>query len=510
MRAVLSLIAGLGLPIVTQAASNTSWPWQSYRSSAFEPPDLKVTKHGDTTPGFFFFDQNGPTGHNYSLFIMSEDNELVWQSPRGSYSAYKPQFLNGEPVLVFHNGIDFSEPYGFGYGIIEIYDSSYDNIYNVSVTSDDDTFTAIGGYDDSGVYSWIDMHESKITLENTILVTLYNVTQYDLSSIGGPKDGWVTDSLFYEIDVVTNEILYSWSALDHTDEIPLEDVQKFYPLEDYGRNRTLPYGYFHINSVDKFADGSYLISSRFYSSFFKIATDGSVEWTLQGDSGADFELGNDISFRYQHDARIRRETDDGVEISFFNNDNSGITYGINETTGIILWVDEKQRKATLVSELIDPNDTIYSASQGGLQPLPDGHHFMSYGSTPKMKEFGINGTLLMSMQFGNGDGTVFSYRGYKSPWVGLPSDPPSVYACVNDDGNTEVYMSWNGATEHKQWHIFSGEKEGALALSRNVTKSGFETSATLSGRVSFVQAEASNGSGYVSKRSEVTSPTEEC
>jgi hypothetical protein len=114
-----------------------------------------------------------------------------------------------------------------------------------------------------------------------MLVTAINVTKFDLTSIGGPEDGWIADSLFYEIDVKTNEVLFRWSSLAHLDEIPLEDVVQFYPLDDLGTNQTYPYGYFHINAVDKFQDGSYLISSRFYCSIFKISANGSVEWTLQ-------------------------------------------------------------------------------------------------------------------------------------------------------------------------------------------------------------------------------------
>lgn len=282
MRATSTALGGLALAVGAQAQSNGTWPWQSFRTTTADPPSLNVVKSGyNTSPGYLFFDQNGPKAHNYSLFIMSEDNELIWQSPYGGYSAYKPQYFRGEPVLTFHNGITFSEPYGFGYGIIQILDNSYESIYNVSLTVEDGKYKAHGGFNESVLYSWIDMHEARITPQDTMLVTLYNVTQYDLSSIGGPMDGWVTDSLFYEIDIETNDILFTWSALAHTDEIPLSDVLQFYPLEDYGQNQTLPYGYFHINSVDKFEDGSYLISSRFFSSVFKIARDGSVDWTLQ-------------------------------------------------------------------------------------------------------------------------------------------------------------------------------------------------------------------------------------
>lgn len=244
-------------------------------------PSLNITKSGLTSPGYLFFDQNGEYAHNYSLFIMSDDNELVWQSALGDYSDFRTQTFEGKPVLTFFNGISLPEPYGWGHGIIQVLDDSYTSIYNVSLTAAEENLVPISDIDPTQLVSYIDMHESRITAQDTILVTMYNVTQYDLSSVGGPEDGWVADCLFYELDVKTSEVLFRWSALAHVDEIPISDVQQFYPVADFGRNQSIPYGYFHINSVDKLEDGSYLISSRYYCSIFKISTDGSVEWTLQ-------------------------------------------------------------------------------------------------------------------------------------------------------------------------------------------------------------------------------------
>lgn len=260
------------------AAEYDTWPYQTFKSSSLEPPNLKITKSGPTSPGYLFFDQSW-SAHQYGVFIMSDDNELVWQSPRGDLHDFRMQTLDGKPVLTFWNGLGVPEPFGWGYGLIQILDQNYESIYNVTVT--DDNYQALGSINSTGFYSWLDMHEGTITADGTMLATGYNVTRADLSAVGGPRNGWVADSLFYEIDIKTNEILYRWSALDHIDEITLEAVQEFYPIKDWGKNYSAPYGYFHINSVDKFADGSYLISSRYYSSLFRIATDGSVDWTLQ-------------------------------------------------------------------------------------------------------------------------------------------------------------------------------------------------------------------------------------
>ncbi|KAI0130914.1 ASST-domain-containing protein [Daldinia grandis] len=489
----LSVISFLlySLQAVPVSAQNYSWPWQTFRSSSAEPPLLNITKSGPTSPGYLFFNQNGEYAHNYSLFIMSDDNELIWQSGYGDYSAFRTQTFEGKPVLTFFNGVSLAEPYGWGHGIIQILDDSYTSIYNVSLTVDDGNFLTISDLDPNQITSYLDMHESQITAQDTILVTLYNVTKYDLSSVGGPQDGWVADSLFYELDIKTNKILFKWSALDHADQIPISNVQQFYPVADFGRNQSIPYGYFHINSIDKFEDGSYLISSRYYCSIFKISKNGTVEWTLQGQTGGDFQLDGRLSFCYQHDARVRQELGSTVQISLFDNANSEVVSGINQTKGIFLTLDTETMKATLNQEYVDPQDAIYAFSQGNLQQLENGNVIMGYGSTAKIREFSPDGATLMTAQFGPGDGLIFSYRAYRLPWIGRPKSPPSVLACRNEASNsTAVYMSWLGATEHESWGIFAGDSNSSLTLTSEVERTGFETVATIPGQVSLIRVEA--------------------
>ncbi|KAI2779254.1 ASST-domain-containing protein [Daldinia loculata] len=465
------------------SAQNYTWPWQTYKSSSAEPPLLNITKSGPTSPGYLFFDQNGEYAHNYSLFIMSDDNELIWQSGYGDYSAFRTQTFEGRPVLTFFNGVSLAEPYGWGHGIIQILDDSYTSIYNVSLAADEGNFLTIPELDPNQITSYLDMHESQITAQNTILVTLYNVTKYDLSS---------------------------WSALDHVNQIPIADVQQFYPVADFGNNQSIPYGYFHINSVDKFADGSYLISSRYYCSIFKISKNGSVEWTLQGQTGGDFQLDGRLSFCYQHDARIQQESGKTVQISLFDNANSEIVSGINQTKGVFLTLNMETMKATLSQEYIDPQDAIYAFSQGNVQQLEDGNVIMGYGSTPKIREFSPDGATLMTAQFGPGDGLVFSYRAYRLPWIGRPKSPPSVLACRNEASNsTAVYMSWLGATEHNSWGIFAGDSNSSLTLTSQVEKTGFETVATIPGQVSLIRVEA-RGMGITGGVSHVVSSRSSC
>lgn len=229
----------------------------------------------------------------------------------------------------------------------------------------------------------------------------------------------------------------------------------------------------------------------------------------KGQTGGSFALKNGLSFCYQHDARIHAEGNGTALISLFNNDNSGIRSGVNETSGIFLTVNTATWEATLKQELIDPNDTIFAVSQGNVQVLNDGsgHTVIGYGSTPKIKEFNTKGECVFTAQFGE-DKIVQSYRNHRYPWVGKPYYAPKAFAC--DAGNqTEVYMSWNGATENNKWTVFAGASEDTLNEKASVEKTGFETKATFSGSAQFVRVESA-GEGIETGVSEVIAVESQC
>jgi hypothetical protein len=285
MRLQSILLASLAFLLVhAQNNAAPQWPWQTFKSRAgFEPPVLSINKTGTTSPGQILFPLSGSESHNYSLNIFREDGELVWQSGYGDYAAFRRTTLFGEPVLAYFAGVSFSEPWGFGYGIIYILNQQYENIYNVTLWNSTYPLESISPLYDPTQYqpfSWIDMHENLITPEGTMFVGAVNVTPWDLSSIGGPKDGWVVDSIVLELNVTNSEVLWQWSHLDHVDQVTLASAVPTYPLGDLGRNSSYPWGPFHINSVERFDDDSFLISSRHYCSIFKVNRNGTVEWTL--------------------------------------------------------------------------------------------------------------------------------------------------------------------------------------------------------------------------------------
>ncbi len=74
----------------------------------------------------------------------------------------------------------------------------------------------------------MDFHESCVTQRGSILVTTYNYTQTDLTSVSGPADGWIYDGLLSEIDI-KKQNLSSQSAAAH---VPI-DATKL-PLDGDG------------------------------------------------------------------------------------------------------------------------------------------------------------------------------------------------------------------------------------------------------------------------------------
>ena len=249
------------------------WPLQQYESTSIQTPFLNVTKSGKTEPGYLFITPldvlRGPIGHPA---IYEDNGELIWQGEEANAFALQPQMLDGEPVLTYWNGS--LNTTGFGIGSVHVLNSSYDEIYKVTLGGDQNLRTV---YEPETFESYIDLHENTITDQGSMLVMGTNVSQADLRSVGGPKDGWVITYLVYEIDVKTNKILFSWNPLDHLDQLPF--TLSRYPLYDAGRTPSYPWNWIHLNSIGKYGD-SYLISSRYMCSVIFIKKDGSVSWYL--------------------------------------------------------------------------------------------------------------------------------------------------------------------------------------------------------------------------------------
>lgn len=191
---------------------------------------------------------------------MDQLGNPIWHSPLQAMGNLE---VTAAGVKYWTGGIggNFIDTHGFG--TVTILDRNYtqDVVYSL----DDGTFKSGDSLQNAPQPSYIDIHENLPTDKNTLLYTAYNSTPCNLSSVGGPKDGWVLDSLIDEIDRATNKTVFRWSSVEHLDELPLNasyQLNRGGTIID-GGNATHPWDYFLTNAVYPDSD-RYILLSRYY------------------------------------------------------------------------------------------------------------------------------------------------------------------------------------------------------------------------------------------------------
>lgn len=213
-------------------------------------------------------------------FIMRDTGNLVWQGPVEATSNFRTQTLDNASVITFWSGSGgaaTAETTSFGYGQVNVLDTTYSQIHTICPQLNL-TLTPAGNTAECEA----DVHESYITPRNTILVTAYNTTTADLSSVGGPTNGWVLDPLAVELDIKTGEILFIWSPLEH---VPVSQSQQ--AIGAAGKNLSNPYDWFHMNSIQSYGD-NYLINGRNVWTTYLVNKTGDILWEINGYNGGDF------------------------------------------------------------------------------------------------------------------------------------------------------------------------------------------------------------------------------
>lgn len=442
-----------------KASSATSGDALVFRSRPdLQPPAVEVTiKAHDQAPGYVFMapklgeEQHGP-------LIIDNHGQPVWFREQKYVLDFKAQRYNGKPVLTWWEGDPLPKP---SVGEWVILDGSYREITRVQ---------AGNGYKGN-------QHDFNITPQGTALLTIYNLMSWDLSPLGGPSEGLVYEGVVQELDIETGKVLFEWHSLDHVG-----------PEESYYKPGRKPLDYFHLNSIEVDHDENLIISARNTSTVYKIdRTTGKVMWRLGG-KRSDFEMGEGTRTAWQHDAR-RQE--DGTLTIF---DNGAAPKLHEQSRGIVVDLDEDNMTANLVREYTSPHKLV-STSEGDMQVLPNGNVFIGWGSEPFASEFSHDGELLFNAHLlpSRDD----SYRAFRFPWKGHPSDAPAV--AVERGANNEVtlYVSWNGATEVATWEVLAGPRPDHVEPLGAAPRDGFETA--LSARTSepYFAVRAKDSSGQV-------------
>jgi len=464
----------------TSSAQANHEVWSFSSRPGLIPPAVEVTTPAhDTSSGYVFVapkrgalaPQSGP-GQN-GLMILHNSGQLVWfyslQDQGKSATDFKVQSYQDRPVLTWWEAAELHGPSGGEYVIL---DDSYREITRVHA-----------GNDHKG-----DMHEFLITPEDTALLPIYNKVAMDLSSVGGPKDGFAVEGVVQELDIETGEVLFEWHSLDH---VSLEE--SYYELASKGFYHD-HFEYFHLNSIAVDHDGNLLISAKKTFAVYKIdRKSGDVIWRLGGKK-SDFEMGLGTRTHRQHDARRQR---DGT-ITVFDNvgEPQDFADGVTEdeqSRGIVLELDEEKMTATLVREYTHP-DRLGAAHEGNVQVLPNGNVFIGWGSEPVFSEFSSEGEILFDANFIT---KQQSYRAFRFPWTGQPQDEPAVVAERGSEHKVTLYASWNGATEVDTWEVLAGPGPDELESLASVPRDGFETALSVRTTKPYVAVQAKHPSGRV-------------
>ncbi|KAH0829768.1 hypothetical protein AYO21_06749 [Fonsecaea monophora] len=485
------------LSLLPTATAN--WRYKSRPDLA--PPTLNITIPAtkEVEKGYLFMAPFAgyPEGTHHgpaqaAPYIFTDTGDLVW-SGFTYFSIWATNFQagrwKGKDILFCFEG-SHNGAYGHGHGHTTFLDQNYETIRELR----------------AGNHRLTDKHEFHIINEETALIQIYHPVPYNLTAYGGSEEQqWIVDAKFQELDIETGEVLFEWSSLEHVD--PSEAYLPLNPGQaGAGYNSSDAWDYFHINSVDKDDQGNYLISARDANAVYKInGTTGEIIWQLSGKSSS-FKMGPEVEFAFQHHARFQGRNENGTReiISLYDNSAHGTendhgheVHFYNISRGKIIQVDTETWEARIV-QAFHPPDDLLSKSQGSTQLLPNGNVLVNWGSEGAMTEFKPDGTPIFHTYMDSGylGLGVENYRGFRYNWTGIPNEAPAIVA-LEDQGSTEIYVSWNGDTRTKLWRFYEVFR-GRRAYIGEAPRESFETSLKLDRvGVKTVQAEAVDAQGEV-------------
>jgi hypothetical protein len=467
--ALVTLCASGGLAIDSSRADirdSNRYTHSFYSEPGLHPP-IVYTSGRDPDPnasGDVFADaensvQAGP-------LILGPDGQLIYFQPLNPVAALNVQVQSyqGQTVLTYWEGYVNQ---GVGVGQDVILNHQYQQIATVRAGNGDKA----------------DLHVFTITPRGDAFISAYApVRHVNLSSLGGPKDGTVLDSIIQEIDIQTGQVLWEWHAYHHV-----------HLSESYaGKPTRLPYDFFHINSVQLLRGGNLLVSARHTWALYEISMRTRRIQEVIGGKHSYFHMAPGANFEWQHDAQM---LSDGTITLFDDADGGPGERSENQSRALRLRIDRKTHRVTLVRAYTN-NPPVLAASQGSVQALPDGNMFVGWGSQPFFSEFSKhNGRQLFSLHLA---GPVESYRGYRFQWWGQPTTPPSI-AAAPAPGGTRVYASWNGATDVASWRLLAGPNQDPTALIPvgQFPKTTFETTMWVPNSQPYVAVQALDSAGQV-------------
>ena len=376
--------------VLTGAACSTVTSGASARAKA---PAVIVLKQGaNNGNGDIFITPSG--GSVSGPEIISNTGKVIWFHPLPAHELaadFRAQTYQGKPVLTWWQG-----PPDLG-----AVSGGTDHIYN-------DRYHQIAEVKGGNGYS-ADGQEFLITPRNTALIIADAITTANLTSIGGPADQKVVDSIVQEINISTGKVLFQWNAAAH---VPYQDSEQPRPA-----SAATPWNWFYINAVHLDTDGNLLISARYAWAVYKVNLHtGNIIWVLGGKHstfrikaapGQVLDKAGEI-FAYQHDP----EPIGNDEYTVFDDESDGGSGLLPYSRVVTVQLDPATKVATLVKSVKQP-EGLLATEEGNAQTTRNGDLFVGWGAVPYISEFSPTGQLLFNAQL---PGVDITYRAYRLPW----------------------------------------------------------------------------------------------
>ncbi|KAL1980944.1 hypothetical protein VTN96DRAFT_3284 [Rasamsonia emersonii] len=468
-----------------------------------KPPkfDVKVYDKDKVSPGYWFvapyavIDPEAPSKKwspcQVGPHIYDAEGSLVWSGAclfdnRNIFDFKVADNIDENLHLSFIVQHAYNDMTKKGAGLI--LSETYEHETVVPVTNDLDAFN---------------MHEFNILHGGkTALACTYRTEVLDFADLGMPgQSGRVIVGGFEEIDVATGNIIFEWKSSDHV-SLSESDFATPATPEQAGSG----WDYIHVNSVDKNAEGDYLLSARFTNTIYLISgKDGHIIWRLGG-KRSDFVL-QDFSFYRQHHARFVESNSTHTIISFLNNASDEGSQREDVSAALFVALDTASRPMTAsVIRRYERPDGGLTRLRGDVQLLSNGNIFVGWSQQGYHSEFTPNGTCVMEARFVSD--RFSTYRAYKFHFVGRPVEPPvvkaAVYGSTSSDLTTIVYVSWNGATEVASWNFYAkADATGPSVFIGSAARSGFETMFIADGYMDWISADAVDAEGNILGTSDV-------
>ena len=445
----------MSLPLVPAGSNGV----QHFHSRPdLEPASITINRRSSSaySGDIFLTPQYGPVQNGPML--LDPSGNLIWFQPLPANQLatdFRVQQLDGQPVLTWWQGYTNN---GSGRGEGVIYNRSYQQIATVQAAN--------------GLQG-MDLHEFLVTPQGDAYVV--GVSPIHWNGMKRP----LMDAVVQEIDIKTGLVLFEWHAIDH---IPIS--ASFFKNGAPGA----VFDPYHLNSIALDTDGNLIVSLRNTWAVYKIDHQtGAVIWTL-GSNQNNFKMGAGTQTAFQHDVVLQPNGmltmfDDGAGPPRVHTQSRAIEESLNESNNTVTLVRQFEHSPGLSANF-----------EGGAQVLPGGDLFVGWGQQPYFSEFNSSGQLIFDARFTS---NTSSYRAYKIAWSGQPTTPPALAAAPNNDGTTQVWPSWNGATAVSSWRVLAGSRSSSLAPLLTASKGGFETAISAATGMGVFEVQALDSKGNV-------------